>query len=152
AEVAECSCMMSKAFSQGSVAANRAGTMAAYLQVGILPPDKTAGYNEHPPMVSLPPPGVSRMQLKTRNGFRPCSHCRNQYPADTEHFYQKKDGTLSSECRPCFRRRSSKNQKTRHHAGGLNYHLGYIARSARLRARKNQLPYNIDARFLAVLL
>src|SRR6266511_3136339 len=65
---------------------------------------------------------------------------------------RKKDGALSSECRPCFRQRSSKNQKVRHHTGGVDYHLGYIARSAKQRARKFQVAYDIDAQFLALLL
>src|SRR5439155_17534023 len=92
------------------------------------------------------------MRLKTRNGSRPCGRCGRLYPANTKHFYEKKDGCLSSECRPCFRQRSSKNQKARHHAGGIDYHLAYIARCAKQRARKNRLPYDIDARFLAILL
>ncbi len=92
------------------------------------------------------------MRLKTHNGFRPCGTCAQMYPADTEHFYRTTSGHLSSECRPCFRRRSSANQKARHHAGGVKYHLAYIARSAKLRARKNGLAYDIDAAFLGELL
>lgn len=92
------------------------------------------------------------MRLKTRDGFRPCSHCGKVYVANMEHFYGKKDGSLSSECRSCFRQRSSWNQRVRHHAGGVEYHLAYIARSAKLRARKNKLAYDIDAQFLAFLL
>lgn len=92
------------------------------------------------------------MRLKNRNGFRPCGHCGRLYAANAEHFYEKKDGSLSSECRACFRQRSSKNQKARHHAGGVEYHLTYIARAAKLRARKARAAYDIDSRFLAFLL
>jgi hypothetical protein len=92
------------------------------------------------------------MQLKTRNGLRPCGHCGQVFAADAEHFYQKKNGIWSSECRGCFRQRSSQNQKARHHSGGVSYHLAYIARSAKLRARKNRLEYEIDAHFLTSLL
>ena len=92
------------------------------------------------------------MQLKNLNGFRPCSHCGKVYAANAKYFYQKKSGILSSECRPCFRQRSSRNQKTRHHAGGVDYHLGYIASSARQRARKHKLAYDIDVRWLAFIL
>jgi hypothetical protein len=72
--------------------------------------------------------------------------------ADAEHFYQNKHGMLSSECRLCFRQRSSRNQKSRHHAGGEDYHLGYITRSARQRAKKYGIVYDIDVRFLSTLL
>lgn len=93
------------------------------------------------------------MRLKTRNGLRPCSRCGKVYAANGEQFYKRRDnGLLSSECRSCFRQRSSRNQKVRHHAGGVDYHLAYIARSAKLRARKNKLTYDIDARYLASLL
>ncbi len=106
----------------------------------------------HTGMVPFHPPGGSGMQLKTRNGFRPCSHCGEVYRANAEHFYVRKSGGLSSECRSCFRQRNSRNQKVRHHAGGVEYHLGYIARSAKLRARKNTIAYDIDRRHLAFLL
>jgi hypothetical protein len=92
------------------------------------------------------------MRLKTRNGIRHCGLCGKEYPATTEHFYQKKDGSLTSECRSCVRQRSSENQKVRHHAGGVKYHLAFIARSAKLRARKQGLTYDIDADYLATLL
>lgn len=93
------------------------------------------------------------MRLKTRNGLRPCSHCGKVYPANTEYFYQWTDrGLLSSECRSCLRQRSSMNQKTRHYAGSIDYHLAYIARSAKLRARKNNIAYDIDPHYLSFLL
>jgi hypothetical protein len=88
------------------------------------------------------------MRKKNVNGLRPCSTCGNVLLADAEHFYQKKDGSFSAECRPCFRQRSSKNQKARHHAGGVDYHLSYIARGIRQRARKSSIEYRIDVEFL----
>jgi hypothetical protein len=48
--------------------------------------------------------------------------------------------------------RSSANQKARHHAGRVAYHLAYITRSARLRARKSRLAFDIDAEYLEALL
>lgn len=92
------------------------------------------------------------MRKKNTNGLRPCGTCGKMLSADPEHFYQKKDGGLSSECRDCFRQRSSKNQKTRHHAGGVDYHLSYITRGARQRAKQSGIEYDIDAEFLKVLL
>jgi len=72
--------------------------------------------------------------------------------ANSEHFYQTTSGCLSSECRRCFRLRSSNNQKIRHHTGGVDYHLSYIMRAVRHRARKNNIECYIDAEFLNVLL
>lgn len=92
------------------------------------------------------------MRKKNVNGLRPCRACGEMLSADSEHFYQRENGCLSSECRNCFRHRSSKNQKTRHHAGGVDYHLSYIMRAARHRARKASIECNIDAEFLKVLL
>jgi hypothetical protein len=92
------------------------------------------------------------MRKKDVNGRRPCSTCGEILSADSEHFYQKKDGSLSSECRTCFRQRSSRNQKTRHYAGGKDYHMSYIARGVRQRARKSGVEGDIDAEFLKVLL
>lgn len=92
------------------------------------------------------------MRKKDINGLRPCSTCGELLPADSEHFYRKKSGILSSECRNCFRQRSSRNQHARHHAGGVDYHLSYIVRGVRQRARKNALECNIDAEFLKTLL
>jgi hypothetical protein len=92
------------------------------------------------------------MRKKDVNGFRPCNTCSELLSADSEHFYQKKDGSLSSECRNCFCQRSSRNQKVRHHAGGIDYHLSYIARGVRQRARKSGIKCNINAEFLKVLL
>lgn len=92
------------------------------------------------------------MRKKSINGLRPCSACGETLSADSEHFYQKKDGSLSSECRSCFCLRSSKNQKTRHHAGGVDYHLSYVMRGVRHRARKASIECDIDAEFLNVLL
>lgn len=91
------------------------------------------------------------MRKKNINGLRPCSTCSEILSASSEYFYQKKDGSLSSECRNCFRQRSSKNQKTRHHAGGIDYHLSYVMRGVRHRARKNAIECNIDAEFLKTL-
>lgn len=92
------------------------------------------------------------MRKKDVNGFRPCSTCGETLPANAEHFYQKKSGILSAECRNCFRQRSSHNQHVRHHAGGIEYHLSYIARGVRQRARKNGLDCDINAEFLTTLL
>jgi len=92
------------------------------------------------------------MRKKDVNGLRPCNTCGEVLSADSEHFYQKKNGALSSECRDCFRHRSSRNQKARHHAGGVDYHLSYIARSVRQRSRKTGVKCDIDAEFLKVLL
>ena len=92
------------------------------------------------------------MRSKTYNGSRPCSGCGLLFPANEQHFYRHRTGGLSSECRACFRARSSANQKARHHAGGVAYHLAYIARSARLRARKSRLAFDIDAEYLGALL
>jgi hypothetical protein len=92
------------------------------------------------------------MRKKDINGFRRCNTCDETLPANSDHFYQKKSGILSSECRDCFRQRSSRNQKARHHAGGVDYHLSYILRGVRVRARKGGLTYNLDAAFLKTLL
>lgn len=92
------------------------------------------------------------MRKKTINGLRPCSSCGEMLSANSEHFYQTKSGSLSSECRSCFRLRSSKNQKIRHHTGGVDYHLSYIMRGVRYRARKSNVECEIDAEFLNVLL
>ena len=92
------------------------------------------------------------MRKKDVNGFRPCSTCGKILSADTEHFYRKKSGILSSECRSCFRERSSRNQHTRHYAGGVDYHLSYIARGMRQRARMGDMECDIDAEFLKALL
>jgi len=92
------------------------------------------------------------MRKKNVNGMRPCDTCNKIWTADAEHFYQTKDGILSSECRPCFRQRSSRNQKSRHHAGGTDYHLGYITRSTKQRAKKYGIAYDIDAHFISTLL
>lgn len=92
------------------------------------------------------------MQLKTRNGKRQCNTCRRRFTADSNHFYINSSGRLSSECRPCFRTRSSVNQKLRHHGGGVTYHMGYILRAARLRARKFEVPYALDVEFMTCLL
>lgn len=92
------------------------------------------------------------MRQKNVNGFRPCGTCGEMLPASSEHFYPKNEGGLSSECRDCFRRRSSKNQKTRHHAGGEDYHLSYLMRGVRHRARKASIECDIDAGFLKILL
>ncbi len=92
------------------------------------------------------------MRQKNVNGFRPCSTCGEMLTAVPEHFYRKKDGSLSSECRDCFRRRSSKNQKKRHHAGGEDYHLSYLMRGVRHRARKGSIECDLDAGFLKILL
>jgi hypothetical protein len=93
-----------------------------------------------------------QMRNKSLNGMRPCNTCGKILSAETKHFYQKKNGGFSSECRACFRQRSSRNQKLRHHAGGVTYHLSYIARGTRLRARKNKIEFDIDANFLNSLL
>jgi methylphosphotriester-DNA--protein-cysteine methyltransferase len=92
------------------------------------------------------------MRSKTYNGSRPCGGCGSLFPADEQHFYRTSAGGLTSECRACFRARSSANQKARHHAGGIAYHLAYITRSARLRARKSRLAFDIDAEYLRALL
>lgn len=92
------------------------------------------------------------MRNKNINNSRPCSACGKILPADSEHFYRKKNGILSSECRDCFRQRSSRNQKTCHHAGGADYHLSYIMRGTRQRARKAGLECEIDTEFLKILL
>ena len=92
------------------------------------------------------------MRKKNIEGLRPCNTCGDALPPNAEHFYQKKNGNLSSECRSCFRERSSRNQKKRHHAGGIDYHLAYIARAMRQRARKHKIAYDIDRDFLQLLL
>lgn len=92
------------------------------------------------------------MRKKTVNGLRPCSACSEMLLANPENFYLNKNGSFSSECRSCFRLRSSKNQKIRHHTGGVDYHLPYIMRGVRHRARKNKIECNIDAEFLNELL
>jgi hypothetical protein len=92
------------------------------------------------------------MRKKTVDGLRPCSKCGKLLSADSQNFYQKKSGILSSECRKCFRERSSKNQKVRHYAGGIDYHLSYIMRGVRQRARKTDVECEIDAEFLKMLL
>lgn len=92
------------------------------------------------------------MRKKDINGFRSCSTCRREFLANSEHFYPIRYGGLSSECRDCFRMRSSRNQKTRHHTGGVAYHLSYIARGVRVRARKQGVVCDIDADFLKTLL
>jgi hypothetical protein len=92
------------------------------------------------------------MRNKNVNGLRPCSTCGAVLSATAEHFYQKKDGSLSAECRSCFRKRSSKNQKARHHGGSVDYHLVFITRNTRQRARKAGIEYDIDAEFIRTLL
>ncbi|MDS4027950.1 MAG: hypothetical protein RKO25_13325 [Candidatus Contendobacter sp.] len=92
------------------------------------------------------------MHNKDIEGLRPCNTCGHVFSPNAEHFYQKKNGNLSSECRSCFRERSSHNQKKRHHAGGVDYHLAYIVRATRQRARKHKIMYDIDAGFLKILL
>lgn len=92
------------------------------------------------------------MRKKDVNGLRPCSTCGDVLSADVEHFYQKKDGSLSSECRHCFRQRSSRNQKTLYYAGGIDYHLAYITRNTRQRAKKEDIEYGIDIEFIHAVL
>jgi hypothetical protein len=92
------------------------------------------------------------MRKKTINGLRPCSACHEILPATATYFYATTGRSLSSECRSCFRERSSRNQKKRHHAGGVEYHLAYITRAARQRARRDKIAYDIDATYLHQLL
>jgi hypothetical protein len=92
------------------------------------------------------------MRKKDIDRMRPCSACGGILPANAKNFYQKKDGSLSSECRGCFRQRSSRNQKSRHHAGGTDYHLAYITRSTKQRAKKYGITYDIDVHFISTLL
>jgi hypothetical protein len=92
------------------------------------------------------------MRKKDIDGFRSCNTCGEIFPAASEHFYQKRSGILSSECRNCFRQRSSRNQHARHHGGGVDYHLSYIVRGIRQRARKSGMECEIDAEFLKILM
>lgn len=92
------------------------------------------------------------MRKKDIDSMRPCNTCGSFLPSDANNFYQKKDGSLSSECRGCFRQRSSRNQKSRHQTGGTDYHLGYITRAAKQRAKKFGLSYDIDVHFIHTLL
>lgn len=92
------------------------------------------------------------MRKKDFNGLRPCGSCGTLLVANGEHFYQHKDGYLSSECRTCFRQRSSRNQKARHYTGGVDYHLAYITRNTRQRAKKEGIEYDIDVEFIRILL
>jgi hypothetical protein len=92
------------------------------------------------------------MRKKDVKGLRPCGSCGTLLVANREYFYQRKDGYLSSECRTCFRQRSSRNQKARYYAGGVDYHLAYITRNTRQRAKKGGIEYDIDAEFIRTLL
>lgn len=92
------------------------------------------------------------MRNKTVDGLRSYKTCGSMLLADATNFYLKKDGSLSAECRACFRQRSSRNQKARHHAGGVAYHLAYIIRGTRQRARKSGIEFDIDTEFLSSLL
>lgn len=92
------------------------------------------------------------MRKKDVNGMRPCRVCGTWFPANSKYFYQRHWGGLSSECRDCSRKQNTINQKARYYAGDKDFHIGYITRNAKQRAKKAGLAFDLDVPFMQELL
>ena len=92
------------------------------------------------------------VRCKTLDGLRPCCICGSMLPATTDNFYQRKSGSLSSECKICSRQRNSRNQKKCYYAASVDFHIKYIMRNSRQRARKNNIRFEIDCTYVFHLL
>lgn len=53
-----------------------------------------------------------------KNGvwWKPCTVCRQSFPADSDHFHQRKTGRLVHTCKPCSRHKSLSDY---HHYSGM---------------------------------
>jgi hypothetical protein len=92
------------------------------------------------------------VRCKTIDGLRSGCICGFIFPATTDNFYRRKSGSLSSECKICSRQRNSRNQKKRYYAASIDFHIKYITRNSRQRARKNKISFEIDCTYVFHLL